>query len=148
MPLLTMPGHLIRRLQQKSTAIFQARMNTLGNDFTSVQFAAMHTLAAHPGIEQAQLAELIAYDRATIGGVLDRLERKAYINRTVSKLDRRAREVRLTTLGTQVLDELSPHIESLQQEILAELTSAEQQQFLTLAHKVVASKAPSEKLPQ
>jgi len=34
-------------------------------------------IALQPGIDQASLATSISFDRATIGGVIDRLERKA-----------------------------------------------------------------------
>ena len=137
MELLNVAGHLIRCLQQKSTAIFQSRMKIAGYDLTAVQFAAMRVLAEKPGIEQAQIAEMIAYDRATIGGVVDRLEKKNYITRTVSQNDRRARQVRLTELGLQVFNDVCPLVEALQQDILAGLDESERQQFLMLARKLV-----------
>jgi DNA-binding MarR family transcriptional regulator len=48
------------------------------------------------------VAELIGYDRATIGGVIDRLEKKGWIRRVVSERDRRARELSLTAKGKKV----------------------------------------------
>ena len=138
MTVLHMPGHLIRRLQQRSTQLFQLAMKQMGYDLTSVQFAAMQVLKENPGLEQAQMAELIAYDRATIGGVIDRLEKQGYVLRVVSPQDRRAREVSLTESGEAVLADVYPVIEALQQDILHNLDSAEQQQFLTLAKKVIS----------
>lgn len=135
--LLDMPGHLIRRLNQISTTIFHQRMQAQGYDLTPVQFAAMLTLRANPDIEQAQIAALIAYDRATIGGVIDRLEQKGYISRIISKRDRRARECRLTSQGKQVIEQVIPVVESLQAEILSGLNAEEYQQFIALAHKAV-----------
>jgi transposase InsO family protein len=52
-------------------------------------------LHSTPGLEQARIAARIAYDKATIGGVIDRLEQKGFIKRSISKSDRRAREVTL-----------------------------------------------------
>ncbi|MEZ5538051.1 MAG: MarR family transcriptional regulator [Thiolinea sp.] len=137
MTLLHMAGHLIRRLQQQSTALFQTTMKQAGYDLTSVQFAAMQLLEENAGIEQAQIAEMIAYDRATIGGVIERLEKKGYVSRTVSPQDRRAREVRLTREGQQVLNEVYPLVEALQRDILHGLSDDEQQAFLALARKAV-----------
>ncbi len=94
-----MPGHLIRRMNQISVSIFHERLKKIGFDLTSVQFAAMNELASSPGIDQASLAGRIAHDRATIGGVVDRLEAKGFIRREVCKRDRRAREVYLTNSG-------------------------------------------------
>ena len=118
-----MAGHLIRRLNQISGAVFARRMQEAGHDLTSVQFAAMDALASHPGIDQAGVAALIAYDRATIGGVIDRLEVKGLVARTVSQKDRRAREVRLTAEGTRVFAEILPVVRDLQSEILGGFTS-------------------------
>ena len=68
-----MAGHLIRRLQQISTQVFTTRAREAGFDLTSVQFAAMDAIREKPGIDQAGVAAMIAYDKATIGGVIDRL---------------------------------------------------------------------------
>ena len=96
MSLFEMPGHLIRRLNQISTNVFQREMKKVGLDLTQVQFAALLTVHQTPGMDQAGIAAKIAYDRATIGGVIDRLEQKGLVNRIVSPRDKRAREVRLT----------------------------------------------------
>ena len=134
-----MAGHLIRRLHQISGQIFQQHMEQAGFDLTPVQFAAMQTLEAYPGIDQAQLAAAIAYDRATIGGVIQRLEKRGYVQRVVSETDRRARHVSLTEQGLQVIAELTPVVEALQVEILQDLTEAEREQFMALAHKLVGT---------
>ncbi len=137
MVLFDMAGHLIRRLNQISTTTFHQRIQQAGYDLTPVQFAAMQTLVSNPDIEQAQIASLIAYDRATIGGVIDRLEQKGYISRIVSKHDRRARECRLTGKGESVIEEITPVVESLQQEVLEGLNAKERKQFIALAQKAI-----------
>lgn len=136
--LLDMAGHLIRRLHQISSHTFQKRMEDTGYDLTPVQFATMQALQQNPGIEQAQVAAMIAYDRATIGGVIDRLEQKGYVSRKVSPRDRRAREVCLTNKGHRTVKEVFPVVEKLQIDILGGLTIIERQQFLSLAQKIVA----------
>ena len=143
MALLDMAGHLIRRLHQISGHIFLQSMEEAGCDLTPVQFATMQALQSNPGIEQAQVAAMIAYDRATIGGVIDRLEQKGYVSRVVSARDRRAREVRLTDEGLRVVKEIYPIVERMQKHILAGLSETERQQFLTLAQKAIVVE-PSE----
>lgn len=132
-----MAGHLIRRLNQISTTVFHQQVKQAGFDLTPVQFATLRTLVAYPNIDQAQIAAMIAYDRATIGGVLDRLEKKGFISRTISKADKRARECRLTREGRKIVETLTPLVESFQLEILAGLSTEERKQFITLAQKVV-----------
>ncbi len=132
-----MAGHLIRRLHQTSTQVFAKRIQEAGFDITSVQFAAMDAIIAEPGIDQASIATKIAYDRATIGGVIDRLEQKGYVERSVSKRDRRAREVRPTKNGLKVYNEIVPIVTQLQGDILLGLNEAERATFLHLAQKVI-----------
>jgi MarR family transcriptional regulator, temperature-dependent positive regulator of motility len=132
-----MAGHLIRRLNQLSTHAFLARLQSAGYDLTPVQFAAMDVLTETPGLDQSTIAALIAYDRATIGGVIDRLEQKGYITRTTGKRDKRCREVALTPEGRLVYDRVFPIVTTLQDDILAGLDTAEQTTFLRLTQKAV-----------
>lgn len=139
MSIYGMAGHLIRRLNQISTHVFSVRMQEAGIDLTSVQFAALETIRAEPGIDQATVAAKIAYDRATIGGVIDRLEQKNYVKRSVSQRDRRAREVTLSEKGKDILAAAAPVVIDLQNEILGGLTPNERETFLKLAGKAVGA---------
>lgn len=132
-----MAGHLIRRLHQQSMQVFQMQTQAAGFDLTSVQFAALDTIAQQPGIDQASLAATISFDRATIGGVIDRLERKGLVQRVVSAQDRRARRLHLTHEGEQLLAACQPVVNALQSDILARLSPAEREVFLALAHKAL-----------
>ena len=132
-----MAGHLIRRLHQQSTQVFQTRTQAAGFELTSVQFAALDGIAQQPGIDQASLAATIGFDRATIGGVIDRLELKGLVQREVSTQDRRARQLYLTPAGEQLRAASRPVVEALQAEILAPLSAAEREAFLALAQKAL-----------
>ena len=134
---LDMAGHLIRRLHQHSTQLFVQRTRAAGFDLPSVQFAALDGIERQPGIDQASLAAAISFDRATIGGVIDRLEQKGLVERVVSAQDRRARQLRLTAAGAQLLAACRPVVEALQAEILAPLSAAERKSLLALARKAL-----------
>ncbi|MDI1243989.1 MAG: MarR family transcriptional regulator [Rhodoferax sp.] len=134
---IEMAGHLIRRLHQQSTQVFQAQTQAAGFDLTSVQFAALDAIDQQPGIDQATLAATIVFDRATIGGVIDRLEHKGLVRRVVSEQDRRARRLHLTHAAKQLLAASRPVVEALQTDILAQLSAAERAAFLALAHKAL-----------
>ena len=71
-----MPGHLARRFQQIAVAAFLAEVEEAGYDLTPVQCAALAAVGANPRIDQVTLAGLIAFDRTTITGVVDRLAQK------------------------------------------------------------------------
>jgi DNA-binding MarR family transcriptional regulator len=134
---LDMAGHLIRRLHQLSTQVFVQRTLAAGYDLTPVQFAALDAIQANPATDQASVAEAIAYDRATIGGVIERLEQKGWVHRVVSERDRRARQLSLTPQGKRVFSALVPIVKDLQEEILHALNDAERARFLKLARQVV-----------
>jgi DNA-binding MarR family transcriptional regulator len=134
-----MPGHLIRRLHQISVAIFAERMNELGLDITPVQYAALMAIRENPGIDQASLAGTIAYDKATIGGVVDRLAAKGAILRGRSKTDRRARALSLTEKGEALISQLRPIIHALQTDILSGLDADEKAQLMALLAKTTAA---------
>jgi len=136
MDIYAMPGHLIRRLNQISVALFGERMARAGLTLTPVQFAALSGIRAHPDVDQATLAGLVAYDRATLGKVIDRLENRSLVHRVTSASDRRAKTLRLTDKGEALLSEAGPHVQALQPGILAGLDEAEQAVFLGLLTKI------------
>ena len=137
MDTIDMAGHLIRRLHQLSTQVFAQRTQAAGFDLTPVQFAALDAIHHHPGTDQARIAEMIAYDRATIGGVIERLEQKGWVDRVVSERDRRARVLSLTPEGERIIQALVPVVRDLQDEILQSLGDADRARFLRLARQAV-----------
>lgn len=131
----SMAGHLIRRLNQISMAVFSERMGELGVELTPVQYAALSSIRATPGIDQATLAGAIAYDKATIGGVVDRLAGKGLILRGMSARDRRSRALTITSEGEGLFQMVTPHIRALQNDILSGLEEDEKTSFLELLRK-------------
>jgi DNA-binding MarR family transcriptional regulator len=138
-----MAGHLIRRLHQQSTQVFAQRTQAAGYDLTPVQYAALEAIYEPPGSDQKFVAELIGYDRATLGGVIERLENKGWVRRVVSEQDRRARELSLTAKGNNIRLAVQPIVKELQKEILLPLDKAEQDLLIGLAKKIVLSTVPA-----
>lgn len=137
-----MAGHLIRRLNQQSTSIFAQRTQEAGLDLTPVQFAALDAIYTHPGSDQAYIAEIIGYDRATIGGVMERLLKKGWIRRVVNAQDRRSRELSLTAKGNKVRLVLIPIVQDFQKEILKPLSLEKQDALIKLIREIVQQGAP------
>lgn len=134
---LDMPGHLARRFQQIAVSLFHAQTAAHGFDLTPVQYAALVAVRARPGIDQISLAGLIAQDRTTITGVIDRLARKDLVERRISETDRRARTLLITPAGLQLLEDIEPAVEATQTELLSGLTEAEGKQLRTLLVKAI-----------
>lgn len=147
MDIHTMPGHLIRRLNQISTALFMDHMAQAGLNLTPVQYAALSAIRNHPGIDQATVAGLVAYDRATLGKVIDRLDARGLVRRTTSRSDRRAKALSLTAEGAQLLSEARSRVEALQPEILAGLDAEEAQTFVALLKKATMAGNENSRAP-
>ena len=141
------PGYYIRRLQQIAVAIFLEETEAHG--VTPVQYAALHAAQRQPGLDQRTLAATIGFDTSTIGGVIDRLEKRGLIERLASPTDRRVRLLQVTPAGATLIDELVPDMLKAQQRILAPLPAADRSRFLAMLKTVVdgnngSSRAPSE----
>lgn len=148
-----LPGHLIRRLHQISVSAFASEAAATGLELTPVQFAALSMLAEYPDIDQATLAGLIAYDRVTLGGVVNRLEARGLMERKVSATDRRARRLRVTDAGKKLVRDALPAIERTQEAILKDLDMAERETLLGLLRKMAdanngLSRAPLRRIPE
>ena len=134
-----MPGHLARRFQQIAVAVFLAEVGDAGFDLTPVQYAALAAIKNNPGIDQVTLAGLIAYDRTTITGVIDRLVQKDLVTRKASARDRRARELQMTETGKRTLRAITPAVEAAQRIMLRGLSAREAAQLMQLLRKAIAA---------
>jgi DNA-binding MarR family transcriptional regulator len=134
-----MPGHLARRFQQIAVAVFLAEVGEAGFDLTPVQYATLAAIRTNPGIDQVTLAGLIAYDRTTITGVVDRLVQKGLLMRNPSSRDRRARELQVTEVGKRTLRAITPAVEAAQRTMLRGLTVKEGADLTRLLRKAIAA---------
>ncbi|WP_293859613.1 MarR family winged helix-turn-helix transcriptional regulator [uncultured Alsobacter sp.] len=130
----SMPGHLIRRAQQVSNALFAEECAAF--DLTSVQYAALTAIRENPGIDATRLCAVIAFDRSTIGDVLERIEAKGWIRRTPSETDRRARILTLTAAGETLLRDVEPSVQRVQQRLLEPFSKKEQATVLALLERL------------
>lgn len=132
----TAPGHLIRRAQQIAVAIFAEQL--AASDITPVQFAILNALRDTPDIDQVTLAKHVAFDPATSGSVIGRLEAKGWIARQPHATDRRRKLLVVTPHGLQALSNMQSAVAAVQMQILSPLSSVEQTQFVGLLAKLVA----------
>ena len=129
------PGHLIRRAQQIHNALFIEECGAF--DLTSVQYGALVAIRETPGIDATRLSLVIAFDRSTLGDVLERLESKGWIRRQPSPADKRAKLLYLTDAGAAMLREVDPLASTVQERILAPLAEAERATLLRLLERLV-----------
>lgn len=129
------PGHLIRRAHQISVAVFNQYLSAA--DVTPVQFAILNALLDTPGVDQITLAKRVAFDPATSGSVIGRLESKGWVERRADEVDRRRKLLVLTPEGLKALASMQPAVAAVQSEILSPLTPQEQSQLMHLLGRLV-----------
>lgn len=123
-------GHLIRRAIQRATILFQ---DVIGDpQITPTQFAALVKICDQGEISQNHLGRLTAMDRATIQGVIRRLQDRELIIGRDDPNDRRRTLLSLSPKGDALLARLIANGPRVSAAILAPLKPAEQKTFLEL----------------
>lgn len=139
------PGHLIRRAQQIAVSLFLEECAPL--DLTPVQYAALVTVRENPAIDATRLSALVAFDRSTLGNVLERMEAKGLIRRAAGKDDRRIKVLHLTAEGERVLDEAEPLAQRAQERILAPLPPKDREAFMRMLAQLVELNNDASRVP-
>ena len=134
------PGHVARRLHQLSVALFMQEVAELG--LTPVQYSSLHCICNEPGIDQKSLARAVAFDTSTIGGVVDRLEARGLVKRSVSPQDRRVRLLTPTEHGLGMLKAVVPRMLKAQERLIQPLTATQAKQFMRLMKILIEANEP------
>lgn len=134
-PFETAPGHLIRRAHQLAVAAFHEQAG--GFDITPVQFAILNALMDRPGVDQVTLAGRVAFDAATSGSVIGRLEAKGWIRREADPGDRRRKLLWLTPEGERLALAMQPVVARAQDAMLAPLRPDERTSLLRLLGRLL-----------
>ena len=139
------PGHLIRRAQQIAVAIFIEECAAF--DLTPVQYAAMVAIQENEGIDATRLSAQIAFDRSTLGNVLERLEARGFVERYASPDDRRIKLLKLTVQGRDVTDRAEAAVRNAQDRMLAPLSPKDRRVLLDLLAQLVELNNDASRVP-
>jgi len=139
------PGYLFRRMQQIAVAIFVEECRE--RDLTPVQYAALVAIHTHPGIDATRLSAVIAFDRSTLGSVIERLEAKQYIERKPAREDKRVKLLYLTRSGARLLSDIMPSVERAQARMLQPLKPAGRKTLLALMSQLVDLNNEASRVP-
>ena len=141
----TKPGHLFRRMQQIAVAIFAEECRAF--DVTPVQYAALVAIRAYPGIDATRLSAVIAFDRSTLGSVIERLETKGFITRKSASYDKRVKLLYLTKAGARTLRSIMPSINRAQARMLEPLKGADRAHLIELMRRLVHLNNEASRVP-
>jgi DNA-binding MarR family transcriptional regulator len=129
------PGYLFRRMQQIAVSIFMEECKAF--DLTPVQYAALIAIHTHPGIDATRLSAVIAFDRSTLGSVIERLQAKDFVERKPAPEDKRIKLLYLTKPGAAILREIIPAVERAQARMLEPLKPTERKALMGLLVQLV-----------
>jgi len=141
----TAPGYLFRRMQQIAVAIFVEECKAF--DLTPVQYAALIAIHTHPGIDATRLSAVIAFDRSTLGNVIERLETKALIERQPLPGDKRVKLLYLTKSGAALLRAIAPSVDRAQLRMLQPLKPADRKMLMALLSQLVDLNNEASRVP-
>jgi DNA-binding MarR family transcriptional regulator len=99
-------GFQVNRLAGAMRAALEARLVEHG--LTAPQWATLMRLLEHDGWPQKELGDSQGMDKATVGGIVARLEAKGLIARRPDPDDGRINRVTLTARGRRLAQELRP----------------------------------------
>ena len=139
------PGYLFRRMQQIAVSIFMEECKAF--DLTPVQYAALVAVHTHPGIDATRLSAVIAFDRSTLGSVIERLQAKGHIERKPAPEDKRIKLLYLTKPGAAILREIIPVVERAQARMLQPLKPAARKTLLALLSQLVDLNNEASRVP-
>ncbi len=141
----TKPGYLFRRMQQIAVTIFMEECKAF--DLTPVQYAALVANRTHPGIDATRLSAVIAFDRSTLGNVIERLESKGLVERKPAREDKRVKLLTLTRSGAALLRNIMPSVDRAQARMLQPLKAADRKTLLALLSQLVDLNNEASRVP-
>jgi len=103
---------------------------------TTVQFFLLTALYKEDGISISALAQKVVLDKATLTGLLDRLERDGFVLRQVDPGDRRAVRVQLTPKAEGLRQTLTDLYHSINRKFLSFLSDEERRTFERVVSKI------------
>ena len=141
----TKPGYLFRRMQQIAVALFVEECRDF--DITPVQYAALVAIQTHPGIDATRLSAVIAFDRSTLGSVIERLEAKGHIERRPAADDKRVKLLYLTRSGAKLLRDILPAVDRAQARMLEPLKAGDRKTLMALLAQLVDRNNEASRVP-
>ena len=132
-------------MQQIAVSIFMEECKAF--DLTPVQYAALIAIHTHPGIDATRLSAVIAFDRSTLGSVIERLQAKDFVERRPAPEDKRIKLLYLTKSGAAILRDIIPAVERAQARMLEPLKPADRKALMGLLVQLVDLNNEASRVP-
>lgn len=104
---------------------------------TAPQWAVLRFLCEEGGMPQTQISERLYWEKATVGDIVEKLQAKGLVERTVSAADRRAYCVSATAQGKALIEPLTEDALLLDSKTCSVLSPEEQEVLHGLLEKII-----------
>jgi MarR family transcriptional regulator for hemolysin len=121
-------GFLLMDVSRLMRTVYDRRVKGVG--LTRSQWWVLNHLFRTPGVKQTELAAILEIERATLGRLLDRLEKKGWVRREDDASDRRVWRVHLTKAAEPAMRRLRTQAAKLRSDALAGLSAKERERFV------------------
>ncbi len=128
--------------QQKLRTYITNALLTEGIRVTLGQAAILFILQRDDGRTMTELSKALAVKNATLTGLIDRLERSAFVLRKASKNDRRSIRIYITPEGIEQCDKAKPVIKRVNEEIKSGFSQEEIKVFKRVLNSVFQKFSP------
>lgn len=129
-------SHLLRRAHFRAENLYSARLGDRG--LTPRQKALLVAAYQNPGSTLNTLADAVVLDRQTVAEMVHRLVVRGLLERSRSTDDRRAYSIWISAAGTQLLLEVLPDDEAIEEQILDPLPPEVRPLFMKCLRLMVA----------
>ncbi|MET4578605.1 MarR family winged helix-turn-helix transcriptional regulator [Ottowia thiooxydans] len=109
-------GFLMHDVSRLRRTVFDDFVKPLG--VTRSQWWVLANLSRHDGMIQSDLANILELGKAALGGLIDRLEASGLVERRADEIDRRAKRVYLSSMGTHLISEMRVKSHELSERML------------------------------
>jgi DNA-binding MarR family transcriptional regulator len=126
---------LVRRLQQICLSVIAEALADA--ELVQLEYALLIFVDDVPGISQQTLSEALGIDRNNVSLIVDKLEARGLLKRSVNSADRRARELYITPQGRKLWRRCRLKVLAANNGIVACLNAREREPFLDMLVRVV-----------
>jgi DNA-binding MarR family transcriptional regulator len=127
-------GFAVRRAQLR---VFSRFARSVGDkSVTPQRFSMLEVIGANPGLQQAQLANVLGLSRPAATVTIDYWQARHCVERRSDPKDRRSNGVYITPHGRAVLTELEEQVLAHDRDLTARLTADQVRQLCRLLEKI------------
>jgi DNA-binding MarR family transcriptional regulator len=132
------PLHLLHRVHQRATELFQEKM--AGINLTARQYVVLVTVGQKDGVSQQDIIDHTGIDRSTVSQIMQTMIRKGLLKRRRTKEDARAYAITVTEQGRDVLKASEEIVEGVDEALIAALPATRAKTFIDNLRSIIAER--------